>query len=361
MRRRLLIWFAILGLAIPLAWMGRASVLGQDVPKPTGDMVAVAARDLDTVVKATGVVKPTLGSEVRVGAQLTGVVKQLYVQTGDSVNRGQLLLELDSRALRAKRDQAVATADSARANLNYAENDWRRQSALAESGVISAGALDGVERSRAVARAAVAETQAQLAYARSQLTDTQVRSPIGGVVAAVNVQTGELVSNNSTSSGCLTIIDLARLEVWAYVDETDIGRIRSGQQVRFNVDTYPDFEYSGEVVAIYPKPEIRDNVVNYVTTIRFSNVRDRLLRPEMTTNVRIILERRERVPTLPRRALRRDHGQSYVLVPHERGALRRDVTLGSRDDQYVEIARGLSAGEQVLLSDPAAASNQEQK
>lgn len=362
MRRRLLIWFAILGLAIPLAWMGRASVLGQEVPKPAGDLVRVTARDLDTVIKATGVVKPALGSEVRVGAQLTGVVKQLYVQTGDRVSRGQLLLELDSRALRARRDQAVAAADSARANLDYAENDWRRQSALAESGVISAGALEGIERSRAVAKAALAESKAQLAYARSQLVDTQVRSPMSGVVAAVNVQTGELVSNNSTNSGCLTVIDLARLEIWAYVDETDIGRIRSGQQVRFNVDTYPDFEYAGEVVAIYPKPEIRDNVVNYVTTIRFSNVPDRLLRPEMTTNVRIILERRAGVPTLPRRAILRERGRSYVLLPQARGSVRRDVTLGSRDDQYVEIARGLNGGEQVFLSNPtAAASNQEQK
>ncbi|HMA91189.1 MAG TPA: efflux RND transporter periplasmic adaptor subunit [Polyangiaceae bacterium] len=358
----MLIWFGVLGLAIPLAWLGRANVLGEKADGPASDVVRASARDLDTLVKATGVVKPMLGSEIRVGAQLTGVVRRLYVQTGEPVKRGQLLLELDARGLRAKRDQAAAAAESARANLSYAENDWQRQSALARSGVISAGALDAVERSRAVAKATAAEAQAQLAYARSQLADARVTSPMNGIVAAVNVQMGELVSNDPTSSGCVTIIDLERLEVWAYVDETDIGRVRAGQKVNFSVDTYPDQEYSGEVSTIYPKPEIRDNVVNYVAAIRFDNVPERLLRPEMTTNVRIILERREGVLTLPRRAVRRDRGQSYVLIPHARGAQRREVTLGSRDDNYVEVKRGLNAGDQILLSDPSAeASNQEQK
>ena len=85
----------------------------------------------------------------------------------------------------------------------------------------------------------------------------------------------------------MTLVDLTRLEVRAYVDETDIGRVRIGQQARFTVDTYPGQEFDGRVTAVYPQAEIRDNVVDYVTVIRFDPPRDRTLRPEMTTTVRI--------------------------------------------------------------------------
>ena len=75
--------------------------------------------------------------------------------------------------------------------------------------------------------------------------------------------------------------------MWAYVDETDIGRIRIGQPATFTVDTYGATKFAGEVTAIYPQAEIRDNVVNYVTVIRFEPPPDKVLRPEMTATVRI--------------------------------------------------------------------------
>ena len=85
----------------------------------------------------------------------------------------------------------------------------------------------------------------------------------------------------------VTIVDLARLELWAYVDETDIGRIEVGQTARFTVDTWKDHEFVGRVTAVYPQAEIRDNVVNYVTVVRFEPPRERTLRPEMTATVKI--------------------------------------------------------------------------
>ena len=83
-------------------------------------------------------------------------------------------------------------------------------------------------------------------------------------MTAISLQEGETVTAGFATPTFVTLIDLTRLEVWAYVDETDIGRIHVGLPARFSVDTYGDEEFEGKVTAIYPKPEIRDNVVNYV-------------------------------------------------------------------------------------------------
>jgi multidrug efflux pump subunit AcrA (membrane-fusion protein) len=143
-------------------------------------------------------------------------------------------------------------------------------------------------------------------------------------------------------------VDLSRLEVWAYVDETDIGRIRTGQAARFTVDTYPDHEFEGRVSAVYPQAEIRDNVVNYVTVVTFDPPRERTLRPEMTTTVKIAIETRENVLTVPRRAVRREGGRAYVLNP---AGEKRFVTVGSRDETDCEILEGLREGDEVRIGE----------
>lgn len=113
-------------------------------------------------------------------------------------------------------------------------------------------------------------------------------------MASVSTQEGETVAASFATPTFVTLVDLSRLEVWAYVDETDIGRIKVGQRASFTVDTYGDETFEGSVTAIYPKPEIRDNVVNDVTVVRFDPPCDRILRPEMTTTVRITVDARKK-------------------------------------------------------------------
>ena len=146
------------------------------------------------------------------------------------------------------------------------------------------------ERAHAVAEQQVAAAQAAVDCAQIQLDRAIITAPIGGVVASVATQEGETVSASFSAPTFVTLIDLRRLEVWAYVDETDIGRIEPGQRATFTVDTYGAEEFSGVVTAIYPKAEIRNNVVDYVTVIRFSPKIDRTLRPEMTATIRIALD-----------------------------------------------------------------------
>ena len=336
--------------AIAAAIVFSRTLAARSEPSPGGaEIVRVARRNVGAVVKATGLIKPRVGAEVRVGSRLSGLVKRLYVRVGDAIEKGQILAELDDRDLVARRDEAAASLERSRAELRYAQADLRRKRELHGSRVIAPDELDLAERACAVAEQGVAVARASLTYAETQLDYTRIVAPISGVVASVATQEGETVAASFSAPTFVTLIDLTRLEVWAYVDETDIGRIAIGQKAAFTVDTYGDQEFVGNVTAVYPKAEIRDNVVNYVTVVRFQSPSDRVLRPEMTTTVRIALELHENVPSLPVRAVRWDGSRAFVLCRRDRAVERRWITTGSRDENFWEITDSLREGDAVLV------------
>jgi HlyD family secretion protein len=344
--------FAVVGLAAigaAIFLWSRVAWTKSDRDGAQAQVARVVRRDVGYVVKATGIIKPRVGAEVRVGSRISGVVKRLHVKIGDTVEKGQLLAELDDRDLVARRDEAAAALQQAAVNLSYAQTDLARKRELGAAGVLARSELDVADRAAAVAEQQVTAARASLEYATTQLAYTRIIAPIAGVVASVATQEGETVAANFAAPTFVTLIDLSRLEVWAYVDETDIGRIRTGGNARFTVDTYGDYEFPGRVTAVYPKAEIRDNVVNYVTVVRFEPSRDRILRPDMTTTVRILLETREHVLALPVRAVRRDGDGTFVLTRRGDKIERRPVTTGIRDDNYSEIINGVREGDEVLI------------
>ena len=288
MKRLFIASLIILAAAIGVLALVRARPHEAPAPPPPAPK-----RKVENVVKATGVIKPMIGAEVRVGSRVSGVVRRLFVRVGDTVRTGEPLAELDDRDLVARRNEAEAALELAKANLDYAQADLHRKRELQAEALIAASDLDLARRAASVAEQQAAGASASLAFANTQLGYARIVAPISGVVASVSTQEGETVAASFAAPTFVTLIDLARLEVWAYVDETDIGRIRIGQRARFTVDTYGDETFDGRVVAIYPRPEIRDNVVNYITVIRFDPPRDRILRPEMTTTVRIALDAQE--------------------------------------------------------------------
>jgi RND family efflux transporter MFP subunit len=315
------------------------------------EVVRVVRRNIGSFVKATGIIKPRVGAEVRVGSRVSGVVKRLYVRIGDRVVQGQLLADLDDRDLIARQHEADAAVQQTYVNLSYARSDLERKRKLGEAGLLPASDLDIAERAAAVAEQQLTAAKATLEYAATQLAYARIEAPIAGVVASVSTQEGETVAASFSAPTFVTLIDLSRLEVWAYVDETDIGRIRLGRTARFTVDTYGDYEFEGHVTAIYPKAEIRENVVNYVAVIRFDPPRDRTLRPEMTTTVRIALDMREGALTLPVRAVHREGTRTFVLARHGAAIERREVTTGIRDESYWEIVNGVREGDEVVIGD----------
>ncbi len=333
-----------------VAWRQLAGDRGEG-PGPGVEVARVARRQIETVVKATGIIKPMVGAEVRVGSRASGVVDRLYVQVGDRVTAGQQLARLDDRGLRARRDEASAALASAEADVRYAEANLARSRDLRAKQVIAANDLDLAERAYSVASEQRTRAEASLDAATTELGYARIVAPMAGVVASVSTQEGETVAASFAAPTFVTLLDLDRLEVRAYVDETDIGRIRPGQAARFTVDTYPGHEFSGTVTAIYPQPEIRDNVVDYVTVVRFEPPAERTLRPEMTTTVEILIDRRDGALTVPLRAIHRAGGEELVRRVAGERIERRPVTTGARDESYWEILTGLSEGDRVVVGD----------
>ena len=323
----------------------------EDVQSLDWPTTPVKRVDIGSTVLATGIIKPMVGAEVRVGSRVSGIVKRLYVSVGDNVREETLLAEIDPTEFEARVRQAEADLEVAKANLEFAVLDKDRQNELLGKELVSQNVADTAGRAYEVAEAEVKQAEANLEFARIQLEYTKIRAPISGVVASVSTQEGETVAASFAAPTFVTIIDLNRLEVWAYVDETDIGRIQIEQKAAFTVDTYSDVDFEGTVVAVYPSAEIQDNVVNYVTIIRISNDQGRTLRPEMTTTVNIYLEKRENVLAVPNRAIRRERGRRFVYVLQDGQPLRQWVKVGWKDNDYTEIVEGLEESQEVILGE----------
>ncbi|NOY60728.1 MAG: efflux RND transporter periplasmic adaptor subunit [Calditrichaeota bacterium] len=309
----------------------------------------VTRRDISSSVLATGIIKPMVGAEVRVGSRASGTVQHLYVNIGDMVEKGQVLAELDPAELQAEYNQAKAALENARANYEYAKLDLKRQRSLLKQNFISQNQLDLAEKSFEINKAKLKQAEANLAYAGIQLGYTKIIAPISGVIASVATQEGETVTARFSAPTFVTIINLKKLEVWAYVDETDIGRVQVGQHATFTVDTYPATDFEGVVTAIYPKAVIQDNVVNYVTTIKITNFKGKTLRPEMTTTVKILLKTRKNVLAIPRKAVRNEGGEKFVTILKGGKLQKRKITVGWESDGYYEVTGGLKEGEKIEI------------
>jgi HlyD family secretion protein len=228
-------------------------------------LARVRQEDITSRVRAPGKIEAK--TQVKVSADIMGKIVVLAVKEGDRVRRGQLMLQLDDRQYRAYHDQARATAATARARaqeaqqaLRTGEATYRRQQALFAEKLLSDAEWDqatsAIEAVRAAAQAArqeVARADAAVAAAADNLRKTRFEAPFDGVVSALNVEAGENVitgTMNNPGTEILVVSDLSRMLVRADVDETDVVDMRVGQKARIFVDALPDTSFPGTVSEI---------------------------------------------------------------------------------------------------------------
>ncbi len=328
------------------AWPDNAAESNTDLRRTA----TVSLGTLNETVLATGVIRPVTGAEVNVGSRISGTVVSLPVAVGDRVVIGQLLAELDPTALEAQADEARADVALSSPRIQLAESILARRERLAENGLASVEDLDTAENDLAVARAQLQADKARLRSAEIALSYTQVTAPINGVVAEVSTREGETVAAAFAAPNFVTIIDLDRLEVLAYVDETDIGRVFVGQIASFTVDTFPNVEFAADVRAIQPRAELQGSVVNYLVRLEFKPSEDFILRPEMTAHVRIVVEERDSVLTAPRSTIKRTVGRQYVMLRRGNEWAEQDVQTGWRSESKVEFIAGVREGDVLELN-----------
>lgn len=310
----------------------------------------VKRRSINSSVVATGVVKPQTGAEVKVGSRISGIVKKLYVNIGDTVKKGDLLAMLEDVELQAEYKQSLANLENSETVLKYAKIEMERQNNLFDKNYTSQQSFDNSIKEYEIALTKKTQAEANLDYAKIQLDYTKIIAPTDGVVASISTQEGETVAATFAAPTFLTIIDIKRLEVRAYVDETDISKIIDGQKVLFTVDTYSDVQFEGVVKTIYPKAEIIDYVVNYLAIIEITNTQGKLLRPEMTTTVEIITQSTEDVLAVPNKAITRDKGNSVIYVLKNDELEKRIVEIGSTGQFYTQILSGLKENEKIVVN-----------
>ena len=241
-------------------------------------------------MEATGIIKAQVGAQVKIGAQATGVLESVPVKVGDRVKKGDLVAQIDARELRSRIAEARANLQLSQAKLAYMEKNLPRQQTLVQKKLSAQDSLDTALQDAEVARHTVTSSRAKLRTLEVQLSYTRIYSPIDGVVSQVAAQEGETIVSGLSVSNLITVLDPTKLEMWIYVDETDVGRVRQGLPVRYTVDSYRDRVFEGAVSRIYPEPEVRDNIVYYQTLVTVSEEQALALRPEMTTQCKIIVE-----------------------------------------------------------------------
>jgi macrolide-specific efflux system membrane fusion protein len=316
---------------------------------------AVGRHDIASSVQATGVIRAKIGAEVKVGARISGRVEKLYANIGDVVKKGQVIARLEQEDLRARVNEARMNLRIVEANLDLAQKNLQRMQNLYAKDFVSRDKVDVAERDYKAALAQANQIKELIRYNETQMSYATIAAPISGVIASVATQQGETVSASSLNVPTfVTIVDLSRLEVYAYVDETDIGKIKPGFEATFTVDSFPEKDFKGTVSAVYPKATIQDNVVYYITIISIENPEGKL-KPDMTVNATIYLNKRSNVIAVPNKAIKREGGRKVVQVLRSGKPVQKAVKTGWKDSSYTEVLEGLKEGELVITGEAAKA------
>ena len=300
-----------------------------DTPAYIYQTAPVTRGDIRRIVATTGTVRPRM--TVQVGSEISGRIKTLVADFNSNVKAGDLLAVIDPKTFESKARQAKADVLSAEAELagmkaslrkaksilENAEKAFARQRALDSKRIAAAVAVEQAERDVEIGYADVEAAEANVANAEAHLQQrkaqhdqamidlerTQIRAPIAGIVLHRSIDVGQTVAASFQAPELFRLAgDLSSVHIEAQVGEADIGIVKTGQRVEFDVDAYPRRIFSGTVEQIRLSPSAADTVVTYTVIIAADNARH-LLFPGMTANVRIETARLDDVLRVPAMAV----------------------------------------------------------
>lgn len=374
-RKKSIVVLAVVGIAAG-GWYWY-SVAAQKPQRDTLRPVAVSRGTIEEVVTAQGKLEPK--QYVDVGTQVSGQLKKIYVDIGDSVKSGQLLAEIDPRVYQAQVEAGEAKLNSLRAQLNQqkaeavlAEQNLQRNQNLIAVNAVSKQALQETESQAAVARAQVdsiaaqiQETESNLKASRTNLGYTKIFAPIAGTVTTLPTKEGQTLNANQTAPTIMQVANLDLMTVRAQVAEADVNRLKENMPAYFTTLGDSEHRWQGTVRQIQPSPEIVNDVVLYDVLIDVKN-EGRQLKTGMTTQVFFILGKADNAVVVPAEVLTRraaqqdnDKGKAYrVTVAKDNGREQRIIHVGLQTRTQAEVIDGLQEGERIFVNRPAGTANQ---
>jgi HlyD family secretion protein len=269
---------------------------------PAYRFAAITRGDLESTVSATGALSAV--TTVQVGTQVSGQVSQIYVDFNNRVKKGQLLARIDPTLQQQAVLEAQAGLVRAQADLERTKAEYDRNKTLFDAKVLTATEFSNAQYNYTVAQSSVKSAQVALDRARKNLGYTEIYAPIDGVVVERNVDVGQTVAASLSAPQLFLIAnDLAQMQILASVDESDIGLIRDGQDVRFTVQAYPNQTFTGTVRQVRLQSATTENVVNYTVVVSVANPKGALL-PGMTATVDFLTGSADNALIAPNAALR---------------------------------------------------------
>ena len=264
----------------------------------------VEKQDLNVRAEAAGLVEPITTIEIK--SKASGEVTAVHVETGQEVNRGTLLVEVEPRDVRNAYAQAEADLEVAQARAQTSAANKRRVDQLRKQNVATEQELETAVLDEANARAQLVKARTNLELARERMRDVTITAPLNGTVIEKTIEPGNIIASASGTFGggttLLKMADLAVVRVRALVDQTDIGKIQPGQQARVTVEAYPGRPFTGQVMKVEPQAVVDQNVTMFPVLIHLQN-EDRLLKPGMNTEVEIEIAQRDQAIVIPNDAV----------------------------------------------------------
>jgi macrolide-specific efflux system membrane fusion protein len=352
-------------------YTGAAGTPKRDVLVP----ITVIRGTVESLVTAQG--KLEAKQYVDVGTQVSGQLKAIHVDIGDTVTKGQLLAEIDPRVYQAQVEAGEAHLNSLRAQLNQqkaaavlAEQNLKRNQNLITVNAVSQQALQETESQASVARAQVEsiaaqiqETESNLKASRTNLSYSKIYAPMAGTVTTLPTKEGQTLNANQPAPIVLQVANLDVMTVRAQVAEADVSSLKENMPAYFTTLGNSDHRWTGKVRQVLPTPQIVNDVVLYDVLIDAKN-EGRQLMTGMTTQVFFILGKADNALVIPAELLTRrvakedtDKGKAYrVAVVTEAGREQRVIHVGLQTRTQAEVVDGLQEGERVAATRPAASS-----
>jgi HlyD family secretion protein len=316
---------------------------------------AIGRGDIEALVVTSGTLNPI--ETVDVGAQVSGKIEKLYADFNSLVKKGQVVAELDQEPLKMKIDQneanyksRVASLERSKVSLGQAEKGYERAKALSAKALLSIEEMEAAEATYLGAKSDLISAEASLAQAKSALDLSKVdlgyaviKAPVDGVVITRKVNVGQTLQSNYAAPVLFQVAtDLTKMKVECSVDESDIGKVKEGQKVRFTVEAYPNENFNGVVQQVRFSPETVQNVVTYTTIVNVENPEKKLL-PGMTATVSIIVGEAKNVLRVSNAALRFTPNLSAEELEKMMKEMR-DRMMAQRQAQGGQPSEGAPAG-----------------
>jgi HlyD family secretion protein len=335
-----------------------------DAPAGGGtDAVSVTRGTLVEKALAVGQIVPR--QEIQVKSQISGTVKQCFVDVGANVKAGDPLFSISPDPTPLERNEAERDVQIKQVNFAKAQADWDRVESLNRQGILAKGDLDGNRKALDLARIDLAQSRDKLALLKDGKiaggrggVDSVIRAPAAGTVLQRLVNPGDPVVPLTTFQAGTPLMSLADMHGLVFkgtVDEIDVGKLKEQMPVRLQIGALPGVAVTGKLTKIAPKAKDKDGATLFDVEAELNPVGGAVLRAGFSANADIVIQEKPGVLMLPERVVLFEGEKTFIELPPVNGKAKpekKSVKLGLSDGLNVEIAEGLKEGDKVFQRPP---------